>query len=404
MYLLMKYKLRTSLFRLEFLILTLFMTGCSDATDNINIEPGSVQFDEYVGLLEGKSIAIVANHTSMVGNVHLIDTLNKRGIKIRKIFSPEHGFQGTKEAGVAVEDENHAQSAITVVSLYGSKNKPSKSDMEDIDLVVFDIQDVGVRFYTYLSTLHYVMEACAENSLPLIVLDRPNPNGFYIDGPVLKEEFRSFIGMHPVPVVYGMTIGEYALMLNGEGWLKDSMHCELSVIRCKNYTHSSYYSLPVNPSPNLREMRAIYLYPSLAFFEGTIVSEGRGTSWPFLIAGHPDYPDHSFTFTPMKKKDSGPGPKLNGKTCYGIDLRSLNLDSIRHRKEIDLAYLTDMYIALQKRQDFFIDYFDLLAGTDNLRSQIRKGESIEKIKISWQTGIEEFKKIRAKYLLYPDFQ
>jgi uncharacterized protein YbbC (DUF1343 family) len=248
------------------------------------------------------------------------------------------------------------------------------------------------------------MEACAENSLPLILLDRPNPNGFYIDGPVLKEEFRSFVGMHPVPVVYGMTIGEYALMLNGEGWLKDSLHCELSVIRCKNYTHSSYYSLPVNPSPNLREMKAIYLYPSLAFFEGTIVSEGRGTSSPFLIAGHPDYPDKTFAFTPTKKLASDPSPKLNGKTCYGIDLRSLNLDSLRNKKEIDLTYLTDMYTALQKRQDFFIDYFDLLAGSDKLRNQIKDGESIEKIKTSWQTEIEEFKKIRAKYLLYPDFQ
>jgi len=400
----MKNTLRFPLARIEFLLLILFLPGCSDATNNKNIEPGAVQFDEYVGLLVGKNIAVVANHTSMVGNIQLIDTLNKRGIRIRKIFSPEHGFQGIREAGVAVEDDNHNQSAITVVSLYGSKNKPSKSDMEDIDIVVFDIQDVGVRFYTYLSTLHYVMEACAENSLPLIVLDRPNPNGFYIDGPVLKEEFRSFIGMHPVPVVYGMTIGEYALMLNGEGWLKDSLRCELSVIRCKNYTHSSYYSLPVNPSPNLREMKAIYLYPSFAFFEGTIVSEGRGTSSPFLIAGHPDYPYHEFSFAPTKKKDSDPSPKLNGKTCYGIDLRSLNIDSIRNKKEIDLSYLTDMYIALQKRQDFFIDYFDLLAGTDKLRNQIMKGESIEKIKISWQMEIEAFKKIRAKYLLYPDFQ
>lgn len=400
----MKYKIRIILVRIEFLILTLFLPGCSDATDNLNIEPGSLQFEEYIRSLEGKSIAIVANHTSMVGKVHLIDTLKKRGIRIRKIFSPEHGFKGIKEAGVDVHNENYNQSDITLVSLYGSKNKPSKSDLEDIDLVVFDIQDVGVRFYTYLSTLHYVMEACAENNLPLIILDRPNPNGFYIDGPVLKEEFKSFVGMHPVPVVYGMTIGEYALMLNGEGWLKDSLQCELSVIRCKNYTHSSYYLLPVNPSPNLREMKAIYLYPSIAFFEGTIVSEGRGTSSPFLIAGHPDYPDKTFAFTPTKKLVSDPSPKLNGKTCYGIDLRSLNLDSIRNKKEIDLTYLTDMYTALQKRQDFFIDYFDLLAGTDKLRSQIMNGESIEKIKKSWQTEIEEFKKIREKYLLYPDFQ
>ncbi len=404
MHLLMKYTLRIPLVQIVFLILTLFLPGCSDATDNINIEPGSLQLDEYIGLLEGKSIAIVANHTSMVGDVHLIDTLNKRGIRISKIFSPEHGFQGIVEAGIDVNDENYNQSAIPVVSLYGSKNKPSNSDMEDIDLVLFDIQDVGVRFYTYLSTLHYVMEACAENNLPLIVLDRPNPNGFYIDGPVLQEEFKSFVGMHPVPLVYGMTIGEYALMINGEGWLKDSMQCEISVIRCNNYKHPSYYSLPIDPSPNLREMKAIYLYPSLAFFEGTIVSEGRGTSTPFLIAGHPDYPDHTFSFTPTKRKDTDSNPKLNGKICYGIDLRSSNLDSLRNKKEIDLTYLIDMYIALEKRQDFFIDYFNLLAGTDKLRNQIMKGESAKEIKRSWQMEIEEFKKIRAKYLLYPDFE
>jgi uncharacterized protein YbbC (DUF1343 family) len=400
----MKYTFRIPFAQIVFLILVLFLHGCSDATEKTNIEPGSYQLDKYIGLFKGKNIAIVANHTSMVGKVHLIDTLNKLGVRISKIFSPEHGFYGIAEAGVNVNDENYNQSPISVVSLYGSKKKPSNSDMEDIDLVVFDIQDVGVRFYTYLSTLHYVMEACAENNLPLIVLDRPNPNGYYIDGPVLQEEYKSFIGMHPVPLVYGMTIGEYALMINGEGWLKDSVQCELSVIRCNNYKHSSYYTLPENPSPNLRDMKAIYLYPSLALFEGTIVSEGRGTSAPFLIAGHPDYPDKTFTFTPEKKKATDPNPKLNGKKCYGIDLRSISLDSIRNKKELNLTYLMDMYISLQKRKDFFIDYFDLLSGTNKLRDQIIEGESIENIKKSWQAEIEEFKKIRIKYLLYPDFE
>lgn len=404
MYLLMKYTFRKQLVLVAFLITVVSLPGCSEATDSEKIEPGSMQVDEYIGLLEGKRIAIVANHTSMVGNVHLIDTLIHRSIQIKKIFSPEHGFQGMAEAGVNVDDEDYNRSTINVVSLYGSKNKPARSDMEDIDLIVYDIQDVGVRFYTYLSTLHNVMEACAENDLPLIVLDRPNPNGFYIDGPVLEEKYKSFVGMHPVPVVYGMTIGEYALMINGEGWLKNSLKCEIYIIQCKNYEHSSYYSLPVNPSPNLRNMKAIYLYPSIAFFEGTIVSEGRGTNAPFLIAGHPDYPDQTFSFTPAKKKASDPNPKFNGEICYGIDLRSLNLDSVRNRKEIDLTYLVDMYYALQRREDFFIDYFNLLAGTDKLRNQILNGESIEGIKHSWQAELESFKQIRAKYLLYPDFE
>lgn len=385
-----------------FVVLIILLPACSIAVNDIEIEPGSYQTEQYIELLQGKSIAVVANHTSQIHNVHIIDTLLKRGLKISKIFSPEHGFQGIAEAGSDINDGQYIKSAISVISLYGSKKKPSKYDMQGLDFVIFDLQDVGVRFYTYLSTLHNVMEACAENNIPLIVLDRPNPNGFYVDGPILQEEFRSFIGMHTVPIVYGMTIGEYALMINGEGWLKDSVQCDLSVIRCQNYEHSYYYSLPVNPSPNLREMKAIYLYPSMAFFEGTIVSEGRGTDFPFLFAGHPDYPDQDFSFTPTKKKRGAPNPKWNEKVCYGIDLRMLSLDSLKNKKEIDLHYLINMYNVLAKGTDFFIDYFDLLAGNDNLRKQIIKGESVENIKKTWQSDLEKFKKIRVKYLLYPE--
>ncbi|MBN2523539.1 MAG: DUF1343 domain-containing protein [Bacteroidales bacterium] len=398
----MKSRLIRKLINSALVILIICFPGCSNAIDNTDIQPGSYQLEKYIKLLEGKRIALVVNHTSVIYNTHILDTLRSRGITIEKVFSPEHGFLGRDGAGVAVGNEKYSQSLIPVISLYGTKKKPAITDMENLELIVFDIQDVGVRFYTYLSTLHYVMEACAENNIPFIVLDRPNPNGFYIDGPVLQKEFRSFIGLHPVPVVYGMTIGEYANMINGEGWLKDSVTCDLTIIRCENYNHSSRYILPVNPSPNLREMRAIYLYPSLAFFEGTIISEGRGTDFPFLVAGHPDYPDHTFSFVPLNENSKGPDPKLKDKTCFGIDLRETCPDSLISKNEIDLSYLIDMYNALNKRKDFFSDYFNLLAGTDQLKKQIIEGKSIEQIKKSWIAEIEKFKKIRAKYLLYPD--
>ncbi len=404
MYLSMKYKTLLSWLPIAIVHLAILFPGCSNTMNNIDIEPGSYQMEQYIEILEGKRIAIVANHTSVIDDVHIVDTLLKRGIRISKVFSPEHGFQGVDEAGAYINDEQPIESSIPVISLYGANKKPSFSDMEDLDFVVFDLQDVGVRFYTYLSTLHYVMEACAEFNIPLLVLDRPNPNGFYIDGPVLHSEYRSFIGLHPVPVVYGMTIGEYALMINGEGWLKDSIRCNLSVVKCKNYNHSKYYTLSVMPSPNLREMKTIYLYPSLAFFEGTIVSEGRGTDFPFLVAGHPDYPDKKFSFTPVKKQKTGPDPKLKGKICYGIDLRQASLDSLIRKKEIDLSYLMDVYHTLESRNDFFTSYFDFLAGTDTLRKQILEGASSEEIKKSWKPEMETFKKIRAKYLLYPDFK
>ncbi len=398
----MKNRLIRKLINSALVILAICFPGCSNAIDNTDIQPGSYQLEKYIKLLEGKRIALVVNHTSVINNTHILDTLRSRGITIEKIFSPEHGFLGRNQAGVDVGDEKYSQSLIPVISLYGTKKKPAITDMENLELIVFDIQDVGVRFYTYLSTLHYVMEACAENNIPFIVFDRPNPNGFYIDGPVLQKEFRSFIGLHPVPLVYGMTIGEYANMINGEGWLKNSVTCDLTIIKCENYNHSSHYILPVNPSPNLREMRAIYLYPSLAFFEGTIISEGRGTDFPFLVAGHPDYPDHTFSFIPLNENNKGPDPKLKDKTCFGIDLREICLDSLISKNEIDLSYLIDMYNALNKRKDFFSDYFDLLAGTDQLKKQIIEGKSIEQIKKSWIAEIEEFKRIRAKYLLYPD--
>ncbi|MBA7529173.1 hypothetical protein ES705_21365 [subsurface metagenome] len=388
--------------------------SCSIAKKENTIEPGAYQILQYHDLLAGKNVGIVANHTSIIENVHLIDTLQKRGIRIRKIFTPEHGFKGKADAGALIDDQDTAKSVvpvvslyganIPVVSLYGAKRKPSEADLKDLDIMVFDLQDVGVRFYTYLSTLHNNMEACAEFEIPLLVLDRPNPNGFYIDGPVLKEKYKSFIGLHQVPVVYGMTIGEYALMINGEGWLKDSSQCQLHIIKCKNYSHSAYYNLPVNPSPNLREMRAIYLYPSLAFFEGTIVSEGRGTDFPFLVAGHPAYPYKKFSFTPMRKEGSSLNPKLKDRICYGIDLQEVNIDSLKQRKELNLDYLFHMYDALDRRNDFFIEYFNLLAGTDELQKQILNGMKESDIRKSWTNDLDKFKQIRVKYLLYSDFE
>jgi uncharacterized protein YbbC (DUF1343 family) len=383
--------------------LTFFFVLCFEIAAKNTIEPGAQQFQDYLHLLKGKNVGAVVNQSSLVNNVQLIDTILAKGIVILKIYSPEHGFKGKTDAGSMVTDEMY-NNKIPIISLYGRKTKPTAEDMKGIDIMLFDIQDVGVRFYTYLSTLNNIMEACAENNISLIVLDRPNPNGFYIDGPVMEEKFKSFVGMHPVPVVYGMTIGEYACMINGEKWLKNSLKCNLTVIHCKNYDHHSYYQLPVNPSPNLRSMRAIYLYPSLAFFEGTKVSEGRGTDFPFLAIGHPDYPDHTFSFVPESIEGAKENPKLNGQVCYGVDLRNYGIDSLKNYGHINLQFLIEMYRKLNLGTDFFNDYFDKLAGTSNLRVDIISGKTIEEIRSSWQPALEEFKKIRAKYLLYPDFE
>ncbi|MBN1597906.1 MAG: DUF1343 domain-containing protein [Bacteroidales bacterium] len=377
---------------------------CSDPQGKeTDVTPGAYQTREYIPYLSNKRIGVVVNQTSMIENVHLVDTLISSGINVVKIFSPEHGFKGDKSDGEIIEDENSEEYNIPVISLYGNDKMLNAHDVRDIDIMVFDIQDVGVRFYTYISTLHYVLEGCAQNNIPVLVLDRPNPNRQYIDGPVLKKEFSSFIGMHPVPVVYGMTIGEYAGMINGELWLKDSLQCKLEIVKCENYDHSSYYDLPVNPSPNLRNITAIYLYPSLAFFEGTVVSVGRGTKFPFLVIGHPDYTDTTFSFIPQSDPEASLHPKLKGQKCYGINLQGINADSLRCNGRIELSYLISFYNDLNLGDEFFTDYFTLLAGNNELSNQIIEGKTAEEIKESWQKDLEKYKIIRAKYLLYPDF-
>jgi uncharacterized protein YbbC (DUF1343 family) len=349
-------------------------------------------------MLANKSIAIVTNHTGLVMGVHLVDTLKSRNVKINVIFCPEHGFRGDADAGQHIDNSKDTKTGIPIVSLYGNKKKPTAKDLADVEILLFDLQDVGVRYYTYISTLHYIMEAAAENQKHVIVLDRPNPNGFYIDGPVLDTAFRSFVGMHPIPVVYGMTIGELGKMINGEGWLKNKKQCRLTIVECLNYTHQSRYVLPVPPSPNLRNMAAVYLYPSLGFFEGTVVSAGRGTDFPFQVYGHPLLKEHPFEYTP-KSVPGATSPKFLGNKCYGEDLRNTAIARGEHN-EIALIFLVRAYQNLTL-PDFFNSYFRLLAGNNILRKQIEEGVEIGKIRESWQPEIEKFKVKREKYLLYP---
>jgi len=351
-------------------------------------------------LIRGKKIAVVANHASLVGKTHLVDTLKSLQIDIERIFSPEHGFRGNAEAGEMISGETDEKTGIEVFSLYGKYLKPPKKYLTGIDLVLFDLQDVGVRFYTYTSTLSYLMESCAENNIPLIVLDRPNPNGFYVDGPVLDTAFSSFIGLYPVPVVYGMTIGEYAQMLNGEFWLKDSLQCKLTIIPMKNYRHNMIVKLPVPPSPNLPAWQSVYLYPSLCFFEGTIMSVGRGTDYPFRIFGHPQFIIGNFIFTPQSMPGKSLHPKYEGEACYGQNLTGYADNYKNNKQELNLTWLIESYKLVNKGSDFFTAYFDKLAGTDLLRKQIEQGKSEGEIRKSWENDLIKFKKIRLKYLIY----
>ena len=352
----------------------------------------------FVDSLVGKRIAVVANQTSMVKSLHLVDTLLALKLNIVKVFSPEHGFRGDIDAGEKIDHSVDEKTCLPLYSLYGNNKKPSASQLEDVDIVIYDIQDVGVRFYTFISTLHYVMEACAENNKQLLVLDRPNPNGHYVDGPVLEPAYKSFVGMHPVPVVYGMTIGEYAMMINGEGWLSRSASCNLWIIPCKNYTHKTKYSLPISPSPNLKSDEAISLYPSLCFFEATTVSIGRGTEKPFEVFGHPKFPSGSFSFTPIPQVGAK-NPLHVNKTCTGYDLSK---KSMRRTYEINLNYLL-LARDLLGDSTAFIDqanFFNRLAGTASLKEQILKGWSAREIRETWKPGLDKFLDIRKKYLLY----
>jgi uncharacterized protein YbbC (DUF1343 family) len=383
-----------------------FLLSCSHSRGQDDIQTGAERTDLYLPMLQGIKVGIVANQTSVIGSTHLVDSLLSLGggeTMIRKVFSPEHGFRGEAEDGQRIEDQLDAATGLPLVSLYGKNRKPAPEDIGELDAIVFDIQDVGARFYTYISTLFYVMQACAENSKPLILLDRPNPNGFYVDGPMLDTSYRSFVGMHEVPVVYGMTIGEYGQMINGEGWLGNGLICNLEVIPCLNYDHTMLYSLPVNPSPNLPNMNAIYLYPSTCFFEGTVISEGRGTDFPFEVFGHPRLGNAHFAFTPESIPGKSSRPKLKGETCMGMDLRYLR-NSTKRDPQINLSWLLFAYENYPDKETFFMPYFEKLAGTARLRQQIMVGMTEDEIRASWSDGLAAFKKIRKKYLLYPDFE
>ena len=383
---------------------------------------GADRMNVWLPYLKGKAVAVFANQTSMVGNTHLVDTLLSSGINIKKIFGPEHGFRGTANAGEELGNEKDIKTGIPIVSLYGDHKKPTPADLKDIDIVVFDIQDVGVRFYTYISSLQYLLEACLENHKPLLILDRPNPNGFYVDGPVLDEKFNSFVGMQPIPVVYGMTIGEYALMLAGEKRLSAEANkinaynitteptvdtpFHVQVIKCKNYDHNTKYILPVNPSPNLKEMQSVYLYPSTCFFEGTVLSEGRGTDKPFQIFGHPALPKNLFSFTPMPNAGSK-SSKCFYQKCYGWNLSATNEQLLKELDcKIQLKYLLQAYRLFPGKDSFFLanNFFNKLAGNDVLMQQIKTGVSEKDIRKSWEPGLAVFKAVRKKYLLYRDFE
>ncbi len=377
---------------------TLFLQGTISFSQD-NIQPGAYDIPSYLSLLKNKNVIIVANQTSVIGYTHIVDSLLKHQINILRIFSPEHGFRGTASAGEEVGNSVDKQTGIPIISLYGNHNKPTAEDLDSADIVVFDIQDVGVRFYTYISTLQYVMESCVENNIPLILLDRPNPNGFYIDGPVLKPDFKSFVGMQPIPVVYGMTIGEYAKMLNGEHWLENGDTCNLTVIKCMNYTHESRYQLPVAPSPNLPNMTAVYLFPSLGFFEGTIMSVGRGTEYPFQVLGAPFLPKYKFTFTP-KSSPTALKPKFMDQKCYALNLQE-DAAKILEKKQINIGWLVQFSRYAKDKPDFFNSLFNRLAGSDELQKDLMKFKPEDAIRQSWQKDLEKFKTIRAKYLLYP---
>ncbi|MDX1271889.1 DUF1343 domain-containing protein [Bizionia paragorgiae] len=364
---------------------------------------GANQTESYLPLLNGKRVAIVANQTSVIfknktqtAYTHIVDSLLQRHVDVKKVFAPEHGFRGTADAGELVKDGIDTKTGLPIVSLYGKNKKPSAEQLEGIDMVIFDIQDVGARFYTYISSLHYVMEACAEHNIPVLILDRPNPNGHYIDGPILEPQHQSFVGMHPIPVVHGLTIGEYAKMINGEQWLNNNLQCELTVIPVKHYKRDMTYSLPIKPSPNLPNDSSINLYPSLCFFEGTNVSAGRGTDLQFQIYGSPYLSNTNFEFTP-KPNEGAKYPKYKNQLCYGF-----NLSSEKPLEELNLSYLINAYNNTKDKSAFFISngFFTKLAGTKKLQEQIESGLTEAQIKATWKSGLEAFEKLRQQYFIY----
>ena len=386
------------------LLLPFFVSGQHTFKTSEENSVGAERWDSYKGVVSGKTVAVVANHTSLVDSIHLVDFLLSKEVDVARVFAPEHGFRGKADAGEAVKSGKDPRTGLPVVSLYGAHKKPTSKDLDGIDLVVFDIQDVGARFYTYISTMTYVMEACAEQGVAVLILDRPNPHGFYVDGPVLEEAYTSFVGLLPIPVVHGMTIAELAQMINGEGWLADGVECDLRVVRCAGYSHNDIYVLPERPSPNLPNMNSILLYPSLCFFEGTTFSVGRGTDHPFEAFGHPNATVGSFVFVPGPN-EGAKHPLHNGIPCIGWDLRQIGGKRIEQKGALILDWLLDAYEAFPEKEKFFLTngFFEKLAGTDRLRQQIVQGKSAEEIRASWQPELITFRQKRSKYLLYKDF-
>lgn len=370
---------------------------------------GADQTARYLPLLKGKRIGILGNQTSIIGHTHLVDSLMKLGVNIVKVFGPEHGFRGKASAGIKVDNEVDSATGIPIISLYGAKRKPSKADLADIDLMIYDVQDVGCRFYTYINVLADVMEACAENKKTLLILDRPNPNGYFVDGPVLDMKLKSGIGKFPIPITHGMTIGEFAKMINGEGWLPNKLQCSIKIIPVANYAHDMYYVLPVKPSPNLNTQQSIMLYPSTCIFEGTILNYGRGTYFPFTILGNPLLKGkYSFSFTPKGIKGMSETPLFMNETCYGIDLRNYDINILRREKRINIQWVKELYAAYPDKEKFFdykvskeIGNVDFRTGDSRFKEQIRDNVSEEEIRKSWEPGLGNYKKMRLKYLIYP---
>ncbi|MDD3035016.1 MAG: DUF1343 domain-containing protein [Bacteroidales bacterium] len=385
-------------------ILTSLIVALAAVMQAQTIKTGAESLDEYLPLLKGKRVAVLSNQTGIIGNTHIVDSLVSLKVNIVAIFSPEHGFRGDADAGEHVSSSVDKKTGIPIRSLYdGGIGKASAEYMKDIDVLVFDLQDVGVRFYTYVTTMTRMMEACAETGKKMIILDRPNPIGFYVDGPILDMKYKSGVGWLPIPTVHGMTFGELAGMINGEKWLANGIQCDVTVIKCKNYTHASMYTLPVKPSPNLPDMRSIYLYPSTCYFEATPVSLGRGTDHPFQMYGHPNMKGYDYKFTPRSIPGAKTPPQLN-RECYGVDLtKEPSIEEI-NKKGINLEYVIDAYRNLNLDDFFFRSFFELLTGRDYIRKMIKAGKSADEIKAMWADDVAKFKVQRKPYLLYPDNQ
>jgi uncharacterized protein YbbC (DUF1343 family) len=405
-------------YRLRFYITLLFITAaaifisaCFVPKKEVNdkkLLAGAEQLNQYLPLLKGKRVAILANQTSIIGKTHLVDSLKSLGVNIVKVFGPEHGFRGNASAGTQIADETDARTGIPIISLYGKKNKPTKEDLADVDIMVYDLQDVGVRYYTNINSLSRLMDACYENGKTLLILDRPNPNGYLIDGPILDMQFKSGIGMFPLPMSHGLTVAEFAQMANGEGWLTNKVKCDLKIIKVANYTHDAPYTLPVSPSPNLNTQQAVLLYPSTCMFEATYLNHGRGTYFPFTVLGSPELKGiYTFSYTPTSIKGMSETPLFMDQVCYGLDLRNYDVNKLRESKKINIQWIMELYKAHPFKEKFFdsklsneMNTIEIQIGVAAFRQQIINGTSEAEIRASWEPGLSDYKKMRTKYLLY----